>query len=179
MRKNGRTCILHVGGGQWYKNRNGVLAIHAELRRLLGDGAPDLVMAGPRRADAPGVRFVEKVSDEGLRALYADAELLLFPSLAEGFGLPVIEAQACGCRVVTTRRAPMTEAGGDAAVYLDDPRDAAACARVVADVLAEDEPARERRVRAGLENAARFSVEKMAREYVAFFEDALRGFQDG
>jgi glycosyltransferase involved in cell wall biosynthesis len=176
--KSGAGFILHVGGSQWYKNRNGVLDIYAELRRLLGDAAPELVMAGPRGAEAPGVRWVEKLTDAALRELYENAELLLFPSLAEGFGLPVIEAQACGCRVVTTRRAPLTEAGGDAAACLDDPRDAAACARVVADVLAEDETARQRRVQAGLENAARFSMEKMAREFIAFFNGAIASFRE-
>jgi glycosyltransferase involved in cell wall biosynthesis len=120
------------------------------------------------------VRWLEKVDAVALRRLYATAELLLFPSLAEGFGLPIIEAQACGCRVVTTRRAPMTEVGGDDAIYLENPRDAVVCARAVAEVLAEDATARALRVRAGCENAARFTADKMAREYVAFFAGALR-----
>ena len=66
------------------------------------------------------------ITNEDLRALYSKATALLFPSLREGFGWPIIEAQACGCPVFTSDRVPMTEVGGDAAIYLDptDPRPA-------------------------------------------------------
>ena len=69
---------------------------------------------------AASVIPLTNVDNETLRALYSAAELLLFPSLEEGFGWPIVEAQACGCRVVTSQKAPMTEAGGDAAFYLPE-----------------------------------------------------------
>jgi glycosyltransferase involved in cell wall biosynthesis len=62
------------------------------------------------------------VSDAVLRALYARATAFLYPSLYEGFGLPILEAMASGCPVVTSNMAPMTEVGGDAAVYVDPRR---------------------------------------------------------
>ncbi|MBC8009252.1 MAG: glycosyltransferase, partial [Burkholderiales bacterium] len=66
-----------------------------------------------------------------LEALYNLAEGLLFPSLAEGFGWPVAEAQACGCPVFASERAPITEVGGSHAVYFD-PVDPPAAARIIA-----------------------------------------------
>ncbi|WP_198660029.1 glycosyltransferase [Acidithiobacillus ferrivorans] len=59
------------------------------------------------------------VDNENLRALYSGAALLLFPSLQEGFGWPIVEAQACGCLVATTNRAPMTAVGGQGDIYFD------------------------------------------------------------
>jgi glycosyltransferase involved in cell wall biosynthesis len=167
--------LLHVGGGQWYKNRAGVLAIYAELRMLCGKNPPKLILVGPPPAGAPpGVESVSGVDNERLRALYSSAELLLFPSLEEGFGWPIVEAQACGCRVVTTRKAPMTEIGGDAAFYINDPQDAKAGARTVLEVLTQDAETRRRAVEAGLENAAQFSTEKMITSYLAIYEELMR-----
>ena len=164
--------ILHVGGGQWYKNRPGVLAIHAALRARLGSRTPRLLLVGPPCA-APGVETHSDVDNATLATLYSGAELLLFPSLEEGFGWPIIEAQACGCRVVTTAKDPMTEVGGHAAYYLADPHDAEAGAALVEKVLAQDEAARAEVVRAGIENAARFSTERMVREYLAIYREVL------
>jgi glycosyltransferase involved in cell wall biosynthesis len=71
--------------------------------------------------NAAGRDVIELIdpSNEELQALYSCANLMLFPSLQEGFGWPIIEAQACGCPVVTSNRMPMTEIGGDAATYID------------------------------------------------------------
>lgn len=166
----GTSYLLHVGGGQWYKNQGGVLAIYAELRKLIGRNPPDLVMVGtPPASSSPGVKLLSRVDNERLRALYSGAELLLFPSLQEGFGWPIIEAQACGCRVVTTRKAPMTEVGGDAAFYLDDPLDAKTGARVVLELLNQNVESRRQAVEAGLSNAAHFSTEKMISKYLALY----------
>ena len=77
-----------------------------------------MLVGPPLAQNAPGVETRRAVGNEALAALYSGAELLLFPSLEEGFGWPIIEAQASGCRVVTTGKAPMTEVGGNAAFYL-------------------------------------------------------------
>ncbi|MEP6668732.1 MAG: glycosyltransferase family 1 protein [Chthoniobacter sp.] len=164
--------LLHVGGGQWYKNRPGVLAIHAALCERLGRRAPRLLLVGPPCA-APGVEARSEVDNETLAALYSGAEMLLFPSLEEGFGWPIIEAQACGCRVLTTGKDPMTEVGGAAAFYLADPHDAVAGAVAVEQVLTQDEAVRGEAVRAGIENAARFSTERMIGEYLAIYREVL------
>ncbi len=132
--------LLQIGGGQWYKNRPGLLAIYAELRRQLTP-APRLVMVGPplnaeHAALASELRVtahithLSGVGGAQLEALYNLAEGLPFPSLAEGFGWPVAEAQACGCPVFASNRAPITEVGGAHAIYFD-PADPLAAARVV------------------------------------------------
>jgi glycosyltransferase involved in cell wall biosynthesis len=138
----------------------------------LGARAPKLVLVGPPCAE-PGVEARSGVDNQTLAALYSGAELLLFPSLEEGFGWPIIEAQACGCRVLTTAKEPMTEVGGAAALYLADPNDAAAGAAEVEMLLTRGDSARAATVRAGIENAARFSTERMIREYLAIYREVL------
>jgi glycosyltransferase involved in cell wall biosynthesis len=170
--------ILHVGGNQWYKNRLGVLEIFTALDAA--EPAPKLVMVGPAFDSvmreflqshpqvAARVISVCDADNETLRAFYCCAELLLFPSIEEGFGWPIIEAQACGCRVVTTNKPPMTEAGGTAAFYISE-SSATAAAAEVGRVLAQNETERAAAVARGLENAARFSAEKMAQRYVEIY----------
>ena len=167
-----RPFFLHVGGNQWYKNRPGVLRLFAELVTYPAYANHRLVMAGKPWTDEMRAlvasldlhdRVIERVevSNEQLRALYSSAEALLFPSLQEGFGWPIAEAQACGCPVVTTGRPPMTEVGGNAAVYID-PSEPVGAARHIAQALAEGTRWRA----AGLENAQRFSTAAMVAGYL-------------
>jgi glycosyltransferase involved in cell wall biosynthesis len=172
----GRGYLLHVGGSQWYKNREGLIRIYAEVRNRMESAAPDLVVVGPKfETMVPGVRFEERVSDEGLRDLYAGARLLVFPSFAEGYGWPVLEAMACGCPVAATGRAPMTELGGDVAAYFDDPDAHADAADVVVGILEEVPDARARRVAAGLAWVGGFGVAEMAWRYAALYREVLAG----
>jgi glycosyltransferase involved in cell wall biosynthesis len=130
--------ILNVGGAHWYKNRPGLLAIHACLERLIAP-SPALVMVGPSLSEgeasalAPNQRLIrlEGATHSELEALYNAAEGLLFPSWQEGFGWPIAEAQACGCPVFASNRAPMTEVGGGSSVYFD-PRDPSGAAQAIA-----------------------------------------------
>lgn len=174
--------IMHVGANQWYKNRLGVLKIYARLRQSRpGQETPRLIMVGkPFTAEMrqlvaaenlePHVIELQGISNEELRALYSTAQLLLFPSLAEGFGWPIIEAQACGCTVVTTNLAPMTEVGGEAAIYID-PAELDASAAKVATVLDETAAERQSRRAANLANASQFSTALMAERYIALYEN--------
>ncbi len=125
-----------------------------------------LVFVGPEGgADLPGpgrgVVNAGHVGEETLHGLLADAVALLYPSDHEGFGLPVVEAQACGCPVVTLRNSALTESGGDAAWYLRaaDPVEIAGALAA----LAADGPLRARFAARGLENVTRFRRVDFAR----------------
>ena len=174
-----RDFLLHVGGNQWYKNRLGVLRIFKYLLNSPGASHLHLVLAGKpwtvemrnyvrehgiesRVTELPGV------SNEELRALYSTTKGLLFPSLCEGYGWPVLEAQACGSPVFTSNRAPMNEIGGSCAVYID-PQDPVQAAQCVAEALASARGGGE----AAIRNAGRFTLEQMTNEYIAIYQDIL------
>lgn len=162
--------LFGIGGAQWYKNRSGLVSIFGELqkhagvpRKLVYVGPPldpeqERILAREGAAD----RFLRlgQVSNEELRAAYSLASALVFPSWEEGFGWPIAEAQACGCPVFTSNRAPMTEVGGDAARYLD-PADPAAAAALIAAELPRAEQMRS----AGLAAASRWSTTRMIEQY--------------
>ncbi len=110
--------VMHIGGGKWYKNRSAVIRIFREL--AVRDAGLELVVVGPdfseaelKRQDAAHLKkhifYMRNLSDAELRYVYKRAELLLFPSLIEGFGWPILEAQACGCPVASLDVAPMNE----------------------------------------------------------------------
>jgi glycosyltransferase involved in cell wall biosynthesis len=177
--------ILHVGGNQWYKNRKGVCAIYAALARLREEsGKPvvPLILAGQKpsaeieefariHSELP-MFFVTAPTNEEVWALYSLASVLLFPSLQEGFGWPIVEAMACGCPVVTTGRAPMTEAGGDAAVYIE-PSDAVASARTLNQVLEGSPAERMASIERGFANVKRFGRTSLAEHYIAAYREVL------
>ena len=177
--------ILHVGDDSWYKNRTRVVELFAELHRASDQSDLWLMMVGKPigpelRAliDESGIadRVVEwgGVQHEDLCAIYAAAELLLFPSLQEGFGWPIIEAQACGCRVLTTDRPPMNDVGGTAAAYFQ-PEDFGAALDVLLNVLYENDAQRQARIEAGLANAAKYATARMMENYTALYAATLEG----
>jgi glycosyltransferase involved in cell wall biosynthesis len=120
------------------------------------------------RASGRDVRVIEHASHDLLRALYTRATALVFPSTLEGFGWPIIEAQAAGCPVVTTNRPPMTEVGGDAAVYID-PSNLEDAATILLAALADRSSLSER----GIDNARRFSAQRMVEGYSEAYEQLV------
>lgn len=176
---SGSGFILNVGGGQWYKNRPGLLALYARLRTLLPDAA-DLVIVGKPLGEADRalcdslglathVHVCAGASNAELEALYSLASALVFPSWAEGFGWPVAEAQACGCPVFTSDRAPLTEVGGDAACYFNP-----AEPELAADRIASAWPNRARLAEAGLARSALWSPELMLERYITLYRQCAR-----
>jgi glycosyltransferase involved in cell wall biosynthesis len=167
----GRGFVINVGGGQWYKNRRGLIDLYAELRQQLTP-APRLLLVGKplsselvdrvRHLDlTDDVVHVSNVTEAQLQALYSLAEALIFPSLYEGFGWPVAEAQACGCPVFTSNRPPMTEVGGNAAVYVD-PESPVQAARQIAEAWSR----RNELIARGLERSSEWNASRMIDRYL-------------
>jgi glycosyltransferase involved in cell wall biosynthesis len=128
-----------------------------------------LVVAGERSRQAPsrmpGAKMLGRVSDAELADLYTGAGCLMFPSRYEGFGLPCLEAMACGCPVAAFQNSSLPEVV-DAAGELVEDGDAVALGRAAARLSAEPEPWR----KAGLKRAKEFSWRKAARATIAAYE---------
>jgi len=122
------------------------------------------------------VIFPGFVPTEELPWWYRAAECFVYPSLYEGFGLPVLEAMACGTPVITSSSSSLPEVAGDAAITVD-PRDVPALAEAIGRVMA-DAMLREEMRQAGLRQARRFSWSKAAAETAAVYRRALRGGAD-
>lgn len=141
--------------------------------RLRIIGAVDDALSQVLRAAGVEFEHAMELSDEDIAEEYARADLVCFCSLSEGFGLPIIEAQASGTPVVTSHRSPMIEtAGGGAA--LADPEDPAsirgAIERVITDARYRDEL-----LAAGHRNVERFSAARIAAGYEALYQEMLDG----
>lgn len=139
----------------------------------------DLVLVGHRPASGfgrvpAGVRFTGWLPDDRRDAVVAGADALVFPSLYEGFGLPVLEAMALGVPVLASDRASLPEVGGDAASYFD-PTSSEELSRKLA-WIARDAAARAGLRAAGYENVKRFSWEKTASRTLDAYETAVRHF---
>ena len=115
------------------------------------------------------VKFLPFVSEEELIALYQKAEAFLFPSLAEGFGIPLLEAMATGTPVIAARAASLPEVGGEAVVYFD-PHDGEAIAAALERVLT-DKGLREEMVQKGHLQLERFHPQKVEEQVVAFWQE--------
>ncbi len=172
--------ILSVGTLEPGKNLVRVVRAFARLRRE-GAGDYHLLLVGDigwlyheifaevrRLGLKEQVRALGHIPDDDLPLAYNCAELLVFPSLNEGFGLPVLEAMACGVPVVTSNCSALPEVAGDAACLVD-PYDEAAIARGMESVLG-DVSKREDLVQRGLKRSTVFSWKRTARETLEVYE---------
>ena len=110
---------------------------------------------------AERVRFAGSVADEDLPALYQGSELFVFPSLYEGFGLPPLEAMACGTPVISSNAASLPEVVGDAGLLVDPTRPEDLTRAI--ECLLSDDAARRLQSEKGLRQAAKFSSETAAK----------------
>ena len=170
---NGDSYLLYVGNLLPHKNVLSLLDALAILRRrhparliVRGEGQPAYAQAVRERVETLGltdvVSFRGYAGNRELRNLYAGAACLVLPSLHEGFGLPVLEAMACGTPVITSSSSSLPEVGGDAAVQVD-PHDAIELADAMYRVLTSAGLREELRAR-GLEWAAGFSWRRTAEQ---------------
>jgi len=176
--------LLSVGTIHPRKNLGGLARAAASSARQLGRPLPVLhvgregwlcerVFADVETAGPPGIRFVGQISDATLRALYRQAAALVYPSFAEGFGLPILEAFACGTPVVTSNGSGMLEAAGDAA-ELVDPHDPDSIAAGIVRVV-RDADRRAELVDRGRRRLADFSWSRSAKRMLEVYAEARRG----
>jgi glycosyltransferase involved in cell wall biosynthesis len=175
----GDRFLIHVGSHVWYKNLPGVVQIFKRIAAFPETRDLRLIMVVSSRTDelrslaknlGLGNRLIilSNIYSEDLRALYSAASALLFPSLYEGFGWPMIEAQACGCPVFSSNRPPMPEIGGMAAVYFN-PEAYDEAAAIIRRYLPQAQAMRA----SGLLNARRFSASSMTTAYIGLYSAAI------
>lgn len=166
--------VLHVGSNLRRKNREGVLRIFAlckdkwnGLLVLAGEPLSDpLRSLGRQLGILDRIVEVPNAASEVLEALYNRATALLYPSRFEGFGWPIIEAQACACPVICGDGAPLPEVAGDGGLIHPVEDEEAFAAEIIR--LADPEE-RARWGEKGLRNAQRFSTEGMIAEYISAY----------
>lgn len=188
--------LLHVGGLQWYKNTLGVIQAYSQYaRQVIQKGVPPLplVMVTPQPRSPQLLEAIQQVPESArvifspgidnptLQAAYSNTALFIFPSLAEGFGWPIIEAQACGALVVTTDAAPMNEVGGSAPFYLprlcreqNEKEWIERAADTIEYVINMNDSERQRRIDDGVAWAGQFDGERVIDEYICIYRDILR-----
>ena len=180
--------ILFVGTIEPRKN---LLTLARAFDRILRetDGRPQLVIAGGagwlsgdlhrflRQVDfGDRLRVTGYLDDEDLRGLYSSCKLFIYPSLYEGFGLPPLEAMACGAPVVASRIPALIETLGDNA-RLVDPLNQNELAKSIVELLS-NETARQKMSSAGLKHAAGFSWNETARRTLEIYERVLKSLRN-
>lgn len=167
--------VLHVGSNLRRKNREGVLRIFAHgkdnwngLLVFAGEPLSEPLRSLGRQLDVlDRVVEVPEATSEVLEALYNCATAFLFPSRFEGFGWPIIEAQACGCPVICGDRAPLPEVAGEAGLIHPVAAEEAFAAEII---RLTDPEERARWSAKSLRNAQRFSTDKMIAEYLSVYQ---------
>ncbi|MCR5814045.1 MAG: glycosyltransferase family 4 protein [Desulfovibrio sp.] len=175
--------ILFAGTFEPRKNLSHLLAAYALLPKTLKNRFP-LLLCGAEgwknndileeiRRQAPFVRSLGYVPEAILCALYNRAAVMCYPSWYEGFGLPVVEAMACGCPVLASNNAALTETAGGCA-KLADPADIQGISNALREVL-EDEDWRKEHKALGLAHAAKYSWEQSAQAHISLISKLCAG----
>lgn len=183
--------FLFVGSDYAHKNLRVLLAAYTRFRSLWRgpEPTPRLAIVGHPSGSVggfyrdlyakppPGVSYLGDVSDEVLKALYQESIALVFLSLYEGFGLPLLEAMAAKTPVLCTRYSSLPEVGADAVLYAEDPSDEAVSRQLLD--LATDEKLRQDLAGRGAERVRQFTWEETARRTFAAYEHALTSPSSG
>lgn len=178
-----RKFILFVGSLEPRKNLSGLLQAFGQLKERWGKEFK-LVLAGLQGWENKNIwEQIQQLGDDvlylgyvpitELGKLYNLASLFVYPSFYEGFGLPPLEAMACGCPVVVSNAASLPEVCGEAAHYVN-PHEVESIAAGIEKVLGDD-AYRENLIGKGLARAGQFTWEKSAREHLRVFEETLNG----
>lgn len=171
--------LLYVGSRDGYKNFTFCLEAlasvlkEADIKLICGGGGP-FTLAENELINKLGVKnklFYLSINDRILGNLYKHAEAFIFPSLYEGFGIPVLEAFSCNCPCLLSTGGSLPEVGGDAALYFD-PKDADSIRSNVNKVL-NNSDARKEMIKKSEERLGQFSWSKTYRETIKFYEAML------
>lgn len=165
------------------KNIHGTLEAYAQLRQrmenpppvvIVGSGVSSQLLADAGFPDLDGVHLIGLIPHDDMPALYSMARALAFPSFYESFGIPIVEAMACGCPTITSRpgHGACAEVAGDAAILVD-PWNSAEIADAIERVMTDDVLAGDLRAR-GIARARHFSWEESARRLLAELHAAVR-----
>ena len=171
----GENTIVLIGSSIPHKNAGLIVGMHRKLAAaglkvaVVGAADPRVFGAGGT-GGTDGVAWLGRITDGELAALLGDSLCLAFPSLTEGFGLPIVEAMALGCPVVSSDRASMPEVGGDAALYAPPSAPDAWLDHFIR--LRDDRALRAKLVEKGRLRAQRFSWKEAARRYLALMARA-------
>lgn len=176
----GSPYFLHVGRRYHYKNFNGLIQAFGADRLYR---THKLVSFTPmpfstaelevmKRAGVPHESVVRVGGDDTVLArYYAGADALVFPSMYEGFGIPLLEAMRCSCPIVTSQTGSLPEVAGDAAIYCD-PGDVTSISQALLKIASSPET-RANLIAKGLVRAQGFSWDRCATETYAVYQDAL------
>jgi len=180
-----RPYLLFVGNPKPHKNLANVFAAYARARELYEFDAP-LVCVGDKGNSETKLRHLARslgiedkilllghVAQEALPALYQGASLFLYPTLYEGFGLPVVEAMASGVAVITSSNSALREIA-EGYAHIVDPQDVEAMAKAIAHCLSADEH-RNALAKLGLRRSADFQWRRTAERTLETYLDALAG----
>jgi glycosyltransferase involved in cell wall biosynthesis len=175
-----RDFVFTVGSHEPRKNISTLIRAYVSLPKSVKEGHP-LVIAGGKgwlnsdlnalikSLSSDQIRHIGYVDEQDLPALYSAAAIFVYPSLYEGFGLPILEAMSCGAPLIASNTSSMPEIGGDAALYFDPPDTNQLKDRMLELIDSTDLKA-ELRLK-GFANAQKFSWEKTAGETLRIYEE--------
>jgi glycosyltransferase involved in cell wall biosynthesis len=169
--------VLYIGNLKPHKNISNLIKAIKKINQeitLVINGKSNEILNKIIKENYLGnkVKFIGYVDDDDLLALYNLAELFVYPSLYEGFGLPPLEAMACGCPVITSNTSSLPEVVGDAGIMVD-PYDVNEIAKAI-DLILSNENLRNEMIERGLKQAKKFSWKKTAEETLKVYEDVYK-----
>ena len=171
--------LLHVGGNNWYKNKITLIKIFSRFNKIKGNNNIKLILAGKKITNEMQelinklnlnnmVINLIKPKKETLCALYSDSIALIFPSITEGFGWPIIEAQACGCPVFTSNFKPMTEIGNNSVFYLKPNKKNQSSITIHKNIKKKESI-----IKKGFVNLNRFRYSLISKQYIDYYKNLI------
>lgn len=174
----GKEYLFYIGNAHPHKNVEGLIMAYRQLREKKDDLM--LVLSGydhyfwqklKKENSYEGIVYTGYITDEELTALYKNAACLVMPSFEEGFGIPLLEAMACSCPVVSSNTGAMPEVGGDAAIYFDPHNKGELVDQI--DRVLNDKNLRQMLIKKGQKRVKLFSWDKLAKQTLEVYRQCV------